>query len=137
MIRTIVHDPIALMRPSRPVTKEDLSVAQDLKDTLAAHAHECVGMAANMIGVSKRMIIVHTESGEDKIMINPVLRKKTGQYEAQERCLSLTGTRPAVRYRVIEVEYEDEDFRKRTGKFTGFTAQIIQHEMDHLEGILI
>lgn len=125
------------MRPSAKVTLADAFLIADMKDTLLAHSHECVGMAANMVGVNKRMIIVYMESGSDKIMINPVLKKKTGQYEAQEGCLSLTGTRPAVRYRVIEVEYEDENFKKRTEKFTGFTAQIVQHEMDHLEGILI
>lgn len=137
MIRPIVKDPIALMRPSSEVTLADRALIKDMKDTLLAHRHECVGMAANMIGSNKRMIIVHTESGEDKILINPVLRKKNGKYDAEEGCLSLTGVRPAVRYRVIEVEYEDESFRKRTEKFTGFTAQIVQHEIDHLEGILI
>lgn len=137
MIRTIVRDPITLMRKSRPATRDDLDTAQDLKDTLAAHSHECVGMAANMIGVSTAIIIVHMESGEDRILINPVIRKKNGHYETEEGCLSLSGVRPAERWRVIEVEYEDESFRKHREQFAGFTAQIIQHEMDHLQGILI
>ena len=136
MVREIVRDVIFLSRKSEPATKEDAGVVADLKDTLAAHRDGCVGMAANMIGVSKRIIIFSVEGG-DVVMINPVISAKMGRYETQEGCLSLDGERMAVRFEKIEVRYLDENFCARKGKFSGFTAQIIQHECDHLDGIII
>ena len=136
MVREIVRDVIFLSRKSEPATKEDAGVVADLKDTLAAHRDGCVGMAANMIGVSKRIIIFSGEDG-DIVMINPVISAKMGRYETQEGCLSLDGERMAVRFEKIEVRYLDENFCARKGKFSGFTAQIIQHECDHLDGIII
>ena len=136
MIRDIVRDVIFLSRKSEPATKEDAGVVADLKDTLAAHRDGCVGMAANMIGVSKRIIVFTGDDG-DVVMINPVISAKMGRYETQEGCLSLDGERMAVRFEKIEVRYLDENFCARKGKFSGFTAQIIQHECDHLEGIII
>ena len=136
MIRDIVRDVIFLSRRSEPATKEDAGVVADLKDTLAAHRDCCVGMAANMIGVSKRIIIFTGDDG-DVVMINPVISAKMGRYETQEGCLSLDGERMAVRFEKIEVRYLDENFCARKGKYSGFTAQIIQHECDHLEGIII
>ena len=136
MVREIVRDVIFLSRKSEPATKDDAGVVADLKDTLAAHRDGCVGMAANMIGVSKRIIIFTGEDG-DVVMINPVISAKMGRYETQEGCLSLDGERMAVRFEKIEVRYLDENFCARKGKFSGFTAQIIQHECDHLDGIII
>ena len=136
MVRDIVRDVIFLSRKSEPATKEDAGVVADLKDTLAAHRDGCVGMASNMIGVSKRIIIFTGDDG-DVVMINPVISAKMGRYETQEGCLSLDGERMAVRFEKIEVRYLDENFCARKGKFSGFTAQIIQHECDHLEGIII
>lgn len=136
MVRPIVHDPVALARPSSEATVMDLNTVQDLKDTLSANAERCVGMAANMIGVHKR-ILVFSVGPMAVAMINPVIVKKSGEYETEEGCLSLTGVRSARRYSVIEVEYFDEAFSKRRGTFRDLTAQIIQHEMDHFEGILI
>ncbi len=136
MVRDIVRDVIFLSRRSEPATKEDAGVVADLKDTLAAHRDGCVGMAATMIGVSKRIIIFTGDDG-DVVMINPVISAKMGRYETQEGCLSLDGERMAVRFEKIEVRYLDENFCARKGKFSGFTAQIIQHECDHLEGIII
>ena len=136
MVREIVRDVIFLSRKSEPATKEDAGVVADLKDTLAAHRDGCVGMAANMIGVSKRIIIFTGDDG-DVVMINPVISAKMGRYETQEGCLSLDGERMAVRFEKIEVRYLDENFCARKGKYSGFTAQIIQHECDHLEGIII
>lgn len=136
MVREIVRDVIFLSRKSEPATKEDAGVVADLKDTLAAHRDGCVGMAANMIGVSKRIIIFTGDDG-DVVMINPVISAKMGRYETQEGCLSLDGERMAVRFEKIEVRYLDENFCARKGKFSGFTAQIIQHECDHLDGIII
>ncbi|MBP3655975.1 MAG: peptide deformylase [Clostridia bacterium] len=136
MVRPIMRDMMFLARPSVPATRDDLQTAQDLADTLAAHADHCVGMAANMIGVHKRIIIV--DGGFlPLVMINPVITKKSGPYEAEEGCLSLAGVRKAKRWQRIEVEYLDRVFMKKKGTFEGYTAQIIQHEVDHCDGILI
>ncbi len=136
MVKSIVKDILFLGQKSVPSTPEDKQVAQDLKDTLAAHQEECVGMAANMIGYKKRTIIV-SMGFINMIMNNPVMISRSGEYDTEEGCLSLTGTRPCKRYKEIEVRYQDENFVEKTQKFSGFTAQIIQHEMDHLEGIII
>ncbi len=136
MIRDIVHDVIFLGRKSEAATKEDLPVVQDLLDTLKANRRTCVGMAANMIGSLKRIIVVHTDRG-DEILINPVIEKKTDPFPAEEGCLSLVGMRKTTRYRKIQVFYQDRRFRKHRQTFTGWTAQIIQHECDHLDGIII
>lgn len=136
MIKSIVKDILFLGQKSIPSTPEDKQVAQDLKDTLAAHQEECVGMAANMIGYKKCTIIV-SMGFINMIMHNPVMISRSGEYDTEEGCLSLTGTRPCKRYKEIEVRYQDENFVEKTQKFSGFTAQIIQHEMDHLEGIII
>lgn len=136
MIRDIVRDTFFLSRKSEEATKNDLALAKDMQDTLTANADRCVGMAGNMIGVRKRVIIVHTDSG-DVVMFNPVITRKDGPYETEEGCLSLSGTRKTTRYERIEVEYRDVRWNKRKGSFSGFTAQIIQHEADHLEGVLI
>lgn len=125
-----------LKQPSAPATKDDLSVAQDLIDTLKAHKDECVGMAANMIGELKR-IIAFEESGKYTVMFNPRLLKADGTFKAEEGCLSLVGVREAKRYRSVKVEFENEQFQTRIKTYKGWTAQIIQHEMDHLEGIII
>lgn len=136
MVRNIVRDVIFLGRKSQPVVRSDLPTAQDLLDTLAAHRQECVGMAANMIGVLKNIIVVHTVQG-DEIFINPVIEEKSDPYTTEEGCLSLTGMRQTTRYRKIVVVYEDMKLKKRRRTYTGWTAQIIQHECDHLNGILI
>lgn len=136
MIKPIMTNEIFLARPSEPATAADAQTAQDLLDTLAAHAHECVGMAANMIGVPKR-IIVFDDEGTHRIMYNPEIVSSAGAYDAEEGCLSLIGRRPATRYRTIKVCYEDADFHERTKTYTGWTAQIIQHEIDHTNGIVI
>ena len=136
MVRPIVKDPIFLAQKSAPATAEDLQLAQDLRDTLAAHREECVGMAANMIGAAKQ-IIVFVEGGEIETMFNPELADRSGPYEAEEGCLSLSGTRKAKRYRLIKVRYQNERFQTRLKTYTGTTAQIIQHELDHCAGILI
>ena len=136
MVRDIVQDVIFLGRKSQAASREDLPTAQDLLDTLAAHRQECVGMAANMIGVLKNIIVVHTALG-DEIFINPVIVQKSDPYATEEGCLSLTGMRQTTRYRKIVVVYEDMKLKKRRRTYTGWTAQIIQHECDHLAGILI
>lgn len=136
MIREIMKDPIFLAQKSVPATKEDLPVAQDLRDTLAAHREGCVGMAANMIGVAKRIIIFDNE-GSDMVMFNPEIVKFSGPYRTEEGCLSLSGVRPTLRYRSIKVKYQNEDFSVRFKTFTDWTAQIIQHEIDHCDGRLI
>lgn len=136
MIKPIMKDQIFLAQKSAPATLLDLSVAQDLRDTLEAHRDGCVGMAANMIGVAKR-IIIFDDSGNATIMFNPEIIKCSGAYEAEEGCLSLSGTRKAKRYRSIKVRYQNERFETRLKTYTGFTAQIIQHEIDHLGGVLI
>ena len=136
MIQPIMKDPIFLAQKSVPATKEDLPVAQDLLDTLTAHKDGCVGMAANMIGVSKRIIAFDNE-GKYMVMFNPEIVKRAEPYEAEEGCLSLPGTRTAKRYRSIKVQYQNEQFQTRFKTFTGWTAQIIQHEIDHCNGVLI
>ena len=136
MNRQIVHDPLFLAVKSEPATETDKQVIADLLDTLRANLDRCVGMAANMIGVRKR-IIVFCNGPLQMIMINPQITAKSGEYEAEEGCLSLAGTRKAKRWQKITVNYQDQAFRQRTGTFEGFTAQIIQHEMDHCDGILI
>ena len=136
MIRPINRDVLLLARPSVPATRADIPTADDLLDTLRANADRCVGMAANMIGVLKRIIAVN-DGGEIMVMFNPEILKKEGEYEAEEGCLSLVGKRKAVRYTTVKVKYRDERFKTQVKSFSGFTAQIIQHEMDHLEGILI
>lgn len=136
MIRDICRDESFLAQKAEPAAADDLGTAQDLLDTLSAHRDGCVGMAANMIGVHKR-ILVFSAGPLPVAMINPVVKKRSGPYEAEEGCLSLPGQRRATRYRVIEVEYLDLQFQKRCQTFRDFTAQIIQHEMDHFEGILI
>ena len=136
MIRPIVKDIFFLGQKSEPATKADLSVAQDLRDTLKANADRCGGMAANMIGVKKRIIIV-SMGPVNLVMINPVMLSKAGPFETEEGCLSLEGVRKTTRYQEVEVEYLDEGWNSRRQKFSGWTAQIIQHEMDHLEGIII
>lgn len=136
MVREIMRDPIFLAQKSAPATMEDLPVAQDLLDTLTAHKDGCVGMAANMIGVLKRIIAFDNE-GSHMTMFNPEIIKCSGPYEAEEGCLSLTGTRKGKRYRSIKVQYQNEQFQTRLKTFTGWTAQIIQHEIDHCNGIVI
>ena len=136
MIQPIMKDPIFLAQKSAPATKEDLQVAQDLLDTLTAHQDGCVGMAANMIGVAKRIIVFDNE-GKYMVMFNPEIVKRSEPYEAEEGCLSLPGTRKAKRYRSIKVQYQNEQFQIRFKTFTGWTAQIIQHEIDHCNGVLI
>ena len=136
MIQPIMHDPLFLAQKSAPATPKDAPVARDLLETLTAHADGCVGMAANMIGVLKRIIAVEAEDGY-LVLFNPVILKKSGQYEAEEGCLSLEGVRKTKRYQNIEIEYYDWNWKKQRQKFTGWPAQICQHEMDHLEGILI
>lgn len=136
MVKPIVRDMFFLGQKSETATKVDAQVAIDLQDTLAAHRAGCVGMAANMIGYKKRTIIV-SMGIVNLVMNNPVIISKVGEYEVEEGCLSLEGTRKTTRYKDIEVEYEDTSFKKQKQKFTGFPAQIVQHEMDHLEGIII
>ena len=136
MERPIMRDPIFLSQKSVPATAEDLPVAQDLLDTLTAHRDGCVGMAANMIGVAKR-IIAFDNNGSYMVMLNPEIVKASGPYEAEEGCLSLTGVRKTKRYRSIKVRYQNEAMQVRLKTFTDFTAQIIQHEIDHCNGVLI
>ena len=136
MVKPITKDPIFLAQKSVPATILDLPVAQDLKDTLEAHREGCVGMAANMIGVNKR-IIVFDDHGSATVMFNPELVKCSGAYEAEEGCLSLSGVRKTRRWRQIKVRYQNERFETRLKTYTGFTAQIIQHEIDHCNGVLI
>ena len=136
MIKHIMKDPIFLAQKSAPATVLDLPVAEDLRDTLAAHRDGCIGMAANMIGVAKR-IIIFDDNGSATVMFNPEIVKCSGPYEAEEGCLSLPGTRKAKRYRSIKVQYRNEKFETRLKTYTGFTAQIIQHEIDHCNGVLI
>ena len=136
MVREIMRDEAFLSQKAEPATLEDLPVAQDLLDTLTAHKDGCVGMAANMISVCKR-IIVFDNDGTYMVMFNPEIIKKSGPYEAEEGCLSLTGIRKAKRWQSIKVQYQNERFQTRFKTFTGWTAQIIQHEIDHCEGVLI
>ena len=137
MIKDVIHDPIFLAGKSEMATKEDLQVAQDLLDTLIANREACVGMAANMIGVRKRIIVFDNE-GTYLTMFNPEIIKKSGPYDTKEGCLSLLGgPRPCKRYKSIKVQWQTEEFQTRIKTFTGWTAQIIQHEIDHCNGILI
>ena len=136
MIREICRDETFLAQKAEAAVPADLTVAQDLRDTLAAHREGCVGMAANMIGVNKRIIIFDDE-GEYQVMFNPMIVRKSGPYEAEEGCLSLTGTRRARRFEAIKVQWQNEKFQTRLKTFTGWTAEIIQHEIDHCDGILI
>lgn len=136
MTRELCKDELFLARKAAPATPDDLGVAQDLLDTLIAHEDGCVGMAANMIGVAKR-IIAFDNQGEYQVMFNPVILKKVGPYEAEEGCLSLSGTRKAKRYQTIKAQWQNEKFQTHIKTFTGWTAQIIQHEVDHCEGIVI
>ena len=137
MIRELMHDPLFLARSTQEATKEDLAVAKDLVETLQAHRETCVGMAANMIGVCKRIIAFDCD-GSVMVMFNPVILKQTGEYETEESCLSLLGgPRKTKRYQKIKVQYQTEAFQTRLKTFEGWTAQIIQHEIDHCNGILI
>ena len=137
MVRELMHDPIFLARKSEPATKEDLPIAQDLLDTLVFHKDGCVGMAANMIGQAKRIIVFDNE-GTYMLMLNPVILKSSEEYETQEGCLSLLGgPRTTKRFRKIKVQYQNLQMQVRIKTFTGWTAQIIQHEIDHCNGILI
>ena len=137
MVREIIHDPILLAMKSEKATIEDLQVAQDLLDTLAANKEACVGMAANMIGVRKRIIVFDNE-GTYMTMFNPEIVKMSDPYDTEEGCLSLLGgPRPCKRYQTIKVQWQNEKFQTRIKTFTGWTAQIIQHEIDHCNGILI
>lgn len=137
MVREVMHDPIFLGVKSEAATKEDLQVAQDLLDTLIANKDGCVGMAANMIGIRKRIIAFDNE-GTYMVMFNPVIIKQAGVYEAEEGCLSLLGgPRKCKRYQTIKVQWQTEDFQTRLKTFSGWPAQIIQHEIDHCNGILI
>lgn len=137
MVKELVHDPILLAMKSETAAKDDLQTAQDLADTLLSHKDSCVGMAANMIGVRKR-IIVFDNGGEYMTMLNPEILKKSELYETEEGCLSLLGgPRKCKRYKSVKVKWQTVDFQTRIKTFTGFTAQIIQHEIDHCDGILI
>lgn len=136
MIRVVCRDEVFLAQKAEPATPADLAVAQDLLDTLAAHKDSCVGMAANMIGVNKRIIAFDNE-GSYMVMFNPEIIKQSEPYEAEEGCLSLTGMRKTKRWKSIKVQYQNEHFQTRFKTFTGWTAQIIQHEIDHCEGIVI
>ena len=136
MVKKIMRDPVFLAQKSTDATEADRQVVTDLLDTLRANLDNCVGMAANMIGVRKNIIVVAAGSFQFA-MINPVITEKTGVFQTEEGCLSLDGVRPCTRYREIEVDYLDTSFKKQHGKYSGWTAQIIQHEIDHCNGIVI
>ena len=136
MIRPIERDVFFLSQKSEEATRDDLPIGQDLQDTLKANKDRCVGMAANMIGIKKRIIIVNL-GFRNLVMYNPVIKKKSGSYEAEEGCLSLEGVRKTIRYQNVEVEYLDENWKKQRIKLSGWPAQICQHEIDHLNGIII
>ena len=136
MVKQIVRDILFLGQKSEPATKADLQVGRDLQDTLRANRERCVGMAANMMGVKKNIIIV-SMGFLDVVMFNPVIVSKSGPYETEEGCLSLDGVRKTTRYQNMEVEYYDFDWKRQRQKLSGWTAQICQHEMDHLEGRVI
>ena len=136
MVREIVRDVIFLGHKSTDATIADIKTAMDLVDTLEANRNACVGMAANMIGVKKRIIAIN-DNGFTKLMINPTITAKSSKFETEEGCLSLSGVRPTTRYKNITVKYLDMNFKEHTEKFTGWTAQIIQHEVDHCDGIVI
>ena len=137
MVKELIHDPVFLSLKAEPATKDDLDTARDLLETLIAHADGCVGMAANMIGENKRIIAIDN-NGEYMLMLNPVILKKSNSYKTQESCLSLLGgPRDTLRYNSIKVQWQTTDFKIKIKTFTGFTAQIIQHEIDHCDGVLI
>lgn len=136
MVKPIMRDPLFLAKKSEPATEADKQVVVDLLDTLKANLDRCVGMAANMIGIRKAIIVVAAGPFQFA-MINPVITKKTGAYQTEEGCLSLNGVRPCTRYREIEVDYLDQNFNKKRGKYSDWTAQIIQHEIDHINGVVI
>ena len=136
MVKEIVRDIFFLAQKSEPATKADIQVGIDLQDTLKANRDRCVGLAANMIGVKKNIIIVNMDF-VDIVMFNPIIVKKDTPYETEEGCLSLDGVRKTIRYENIEVEYYDMQWKKRKMKLSGWTAQICQHEVDHLHGIII
>ncbi|MCR5836062.1 MAG: peptide deformylase [Lachnospiraceae bacterium] len=136
MVKKIVRDPFFLQQKSEPATEADKQVIVDLMDTLKANMDRCVGMAANMIGVKKQIIVVAVGPFVFP-MVNPVITKKSGKYETEESCLSLDGVRPCTRYKEIEVDYLDQNFKQQHGKYKDFTAQIIQHEIQHFSGELI
>lgn len=136
MIREICRDEAFLSQKAEPATSEDLQIGADLLETLEHHKEGCVGMAANMIGVNKRIIAFDNE-GSYMVMFNPEILKKSDPYHTEEGCLSLSGTRPVKRWKSIKVRWQNENFQERLKTFTGWTAQIIQHEIDHCEGILI
>ena len=136
MVREICRDPLLLAQKSEPAGVEDRFVAQDLRETFEYHTEHCVGMAANMIGICKR-IFVFDDEGTHKVMFNPEIIRKSEPYQAEEGCLSLLGVRPVKRWKSIKVRYQNEDFQERIKTFHGWTAEIIQHEIDHCEGILI
>ena len=136
MVREICKGEAFLAQKAEPATEADLPVGQDLLDTLSAHRDGCVGMAANMIGINKRIIVFDNE-GTYMVMFNPEIVRKSGPYDAEEGCLSLTGDRPTKRWKSIKVRWQNEQFQERLKTFTGWTAQIIQHEIDHCEGIII
>ena len=136
MVREIVKDVIFLGQKSTDATVADIKTAMDLVDTLEANRNACVGMAANMIGVKKRIIAIN-DNGFTKLMINPTITAKSSKFETEEGCLSLSGVRPTTRYKNITVKYLDMNFKEHNEKFTGWTAQIIQHEVDHCDGIVI
>ena len=136
MVSEIVRDVIFLGQKSTDATIADIKTAMDLVDTLEANRNACVGMAANMIGVKKRIIAIN-DNGFTKLMINPTITAKSSKFETEEGCLSLSGVRPTTRYKNITVKYLDMNFKEHTEKFTGWTAQIIQHEVDHCDGIVI
>ena len=137
MVRDIMKDPIFLSQPSKPATEADRPVARDLLDTLAAHRDRCAGMAANMIGELKRIIVFEGEDGDPVLMYNPEILKKSEPYRAAEGCLSLQGLRQGERWKTIKVRFQDGAFKTRIKTYTGFPAQVIQHEIDHCNGVLI
>ena len=136
MVKKVVRDPVFLAQKSVDATEADMQVVIDLIDTLRENLDHCVGMAANMIGVKKNIIAVAAGPFQFP-MINPVITKKSGKYQTEEGCLSLEGVRPCTRYQEIEVDYFDQNFKKQHGKYSGWTAQIIQHEIDHCNGVVI
>ena len=137
MVKPIVKDPILLSQPSVPAAEEDRPIARDLLDTLAAHRERCAGMAANMIGELKRIIVFEGEDGDPVLMYNPEIIKKSEPYQAAEGCLSLEGLRSGDRWKTIKVRFQNGEFKTRVRTYKGFTAQVIQHEIDHCNGVLI
>ncbi len=136
MVREICKDEAFLSQKAQNATATDREIEQDLRDTLTAHADECVGMAANMIGINKRVIIFE-EQGQYSVLFNPHIVKASGEFTTEEGCLSLTGKRFAKRYHSIKVAYQDDEMKPHFKTYTGFTAQIVQHELDHCEGVII